>query len=315
MSYIDPKFYVALTKQQSKMQNTKDNSFNSLQTKNLVVSEKQVFSGNSSILIPNEQENALVISSNGEELMIFDTKNQKVSAKGLASEEYVNLKLDNKDKKSADFGKVKDDLLDLQDDVDDLKEDMKDLSNEIKNIDVEFPKELKNLTQDEIVQVGNIDHVEINSFQWDLVGHLDQPLSKESDVKFNSVSVGKINFGEVPYITFSSDHPKLTLHSDVKVNGKVNGVDINHLEKDVDGFPDGLKNLTIDEIRQLEHIDDLKVSHGNWKAMSTMNQSVNTNDSVVFQNVDSLVYNVDVKDLQKQINELKKRLDELEKSE
>jgi len=64
--------------------------------------------------------------------------------------------------------------------------------------------------------------------------------------------------------------------------GNVDGVDISALKTDVDGFPDELKNLTTAEIQQLENIGAVTISAAQWGYVGSMDQGVDTGDSVQF---------------------------------
>jgi len=127
-----------------------------------------------------------------------------------------------------------------------------------------FPDELKSLTADEINQLANIGTSTISTDQWGYLGATDQGLATTDNVTFDNISV----------------------------TGTVDGVDVAGLKSDVDGFPDALKNLTIEEIGQLENIGSSTVSSTQWGYIGATNQGLATTDSVTFNNI-SVVGTVD----------------------
>jgi len=117
-----------------------------------------------------------------------------------------------------------------------------------------FPDELKSLTADEINQLANIGTSTISTDQWGYLGATNQGLATTDSVTFDNISV----------------------------NGTVDGVDVAGLKTDVDGFPDALKNLTTDEIGQLENIGSSTISATQWGYLGSLNQGLATTDSVTF---------------------------------
>ena len=77
----------------------------------------------------------------------------------------------------------------------------------------------------------------------------------------------------------------LDVTGNITVTGLVDGVDIAALRTDVDGFPDELKNLTADEIGQLENIGTETISATQWGYLGALNQGLATTDDVTFNTV------------------------------
>lgn len=70
----------------------------------------------------------------------------------------------------------------------------------------------------------------------------------------------------------------INLGGNLTANGSVNGsdfngIDINSLQADLDGFPDELKNLSTDEILQLQNINTQGITNLQWQQLSNSDNS------------------------------------------
>lgn len=67
---------------------------------------------------------------------------------------------------------------------------------------------------------------------------------------------------------------------------KINGVELEDVKLDLDGFPDSLKNLTTLEINQLENINTNTISNIQWGYLGNLDQDLTTSSNAQFQRLD-----------------------------
>lgn len=103
-----------------------------------------------------------------------------------------------------------------------------------------------------------------------------------TDVRLNLYSTGSVTFTGTTAVNFNGN---IDCVGSITVGGTVDGVDVDALQTDVNGFPDGLKNLTAGEITQLCNISTVTISLTQWVYLGAMTQYVNNTSNVTFNRV------------------------------
>lgn len=103
---------------------------------------------------------------------------------------------------------------------------------------------------------------------------------------------GTIQTANQPNITTIGTLSNLNVTNDIVVGGTVDGSNISALQADVDGFPDELKNLTTNEIQQLENINATTISTSQWGYVGNMNQNVATTSTPTFNGMSANSQNI-----------------------
>lgn len=71
--------------------------------------------------------------------------------------------------------------------------------------------------------------------------------------------------------------------TDTKIDDTVDEITV--VKSDLNGFPGELKNLTTEEIQQLENIGTETVSSAQWALVGAMDQGIKTTDSLIFSDL------------------------------
>lgn len=76
---------------------------------------------------------------------------------------------------------------------------------------------------------------------------------------------------------------------DIHVDGKINGINLQDLQKNNHAYSERICNLSDNEIAQLENIDNLTITKENWQTLTKLKQNLGPEDVVRFREVDAFI--------------------------
>jgi len=121
-------------------------------------------------------------------------------------------------------------------------------------------------------------HVKISENLWELAGSDIRPITAGQNLELRT---GGLKDANATTAISLADGANTSFDTTSKT---ITGA-VNELKTDLDGFPDGLKSLTADEITQLQNIDSTTISTTQWGYLGAMDQGVATTSTVTFNDI------------------------------
>jgi hypothetical protein len=117
-----------------------------------------------------------------------------------------------------------------------------------------------------------------------------------------TLEVDNIIGGTIVYNDIDTNILKVNTIEKLTPNGNIiiDDVDLKQFKNDFDLLPSRLKNLTNNEVQQLENINNNTISSNQWHIVGDLNQHLNTSSSVNFDNV--ITSNSNLNNLQTQVD-------------